>query len=72
MKPYDKTDKGILIHTLVVTAILIDSRKILVANVGDCRAVLTKNGKAIQISIDHEPSKARRSIENRGVLSQTF
>ena len=68
MKSYDKTDKAILIHTLVVTAILIDSQKLLVANVGDSRAVFSKNGKAIQLLVDHEPSKARGIIENRGGL----
>lgn len=74
MKAYDKTDKAILIHTpdlarggsTAVTAILIDSLKLLVANVGDSRAVLSKNGRAIQLSVDHEPSKERGSIENRG------
>ena len=66
MKAYDKTDNVIRIHTPAVTAILIESRKLLVANVGDSRAVLRKNGKAIQLSVDHDPSKARGSIENRG------
>ena len=72
MKAYDKTDKAIIICTHVVTTILIDSRKLLVANVGDSRAILGENGKTIYLSVDHEPSKARGSIENRGVLSQTF
>ena len=66
MKAYDKTDKAILIHTPAFTAILIDSRKLLVANVGESRAFFSKNAKAIQLSVDHEPSKARVSIENRG------
>ena len=44
----------------------------MVANVDDSRSVLSKNGKSIQILVDHEPSKARGSIRNRGVLSQTF
>ena len=66
MKAYDKTYKAILIHTPVVIAILIDSRKILFTNVGESRVVLRKNGKAIQLSVEHEPSKACGSIENRG------
>ena len=66
MKTYNKKDKSILIHTPIDTNILIDSRKLLVANVGDSRAILSKNGKAIQLSVDHEPNKARGSIENRG------
>ena len=66
MKAYDKTYKAILIHTPVVIAILIDSRKILFANVGESRVVLRKNGKAIHLLVDHDPSKACGSIENRG------
>ncbi|KAI7741303.1 hypothetical protein M8C21_011621 [Ambrosia artemisiifolia] len=73
-KAYEKTDASILSHnpdlgrggSTAVTAILIDGRKLWVANVGDSRAVLSKNGQAIQMSIDHEPSAERGSIETRG------
>ena len=47
MKAYDKIDNVILIHTPVVIAILIDSRKLSVASLGDSRAVLSKTGKAL-------------------------
>ncbi|KAE8798119.1 putative protein phosphatase 2C 62 [Hordeum vulgare] len=52
-----------------VTAILIssnDSVKLVVANIGDSRAVISKNGKAEQLSVDHEPSMERQIIEEKG------
>lgn len=38
----------------------------MVANVGDSRAVICKNGQAKQLSIDHEPTREKKSIESRG------
>ncbi|KAL4348718.1 hypothetical protein GQ457_17G005510 [Hibiscus cannabinus] len=49
-----------------VTAILINSQKLVVGNVGDSRAVICKNGVAKQLSVDHEPSKEKGMIERRG------
>ncbi|CAN0911592.1 Probable protein phosphatase 2C 28 [Linum grandiflorum] len=51
-----------------VTAILVDGKTLVVANVGDSRAVLCRNGVAKQISVDHEPEKERELVENRGGL----
>ncbi|CAH1426185.1 unnamed protein product [Lactuca virosa] len=73
-KAYERTDQAILSHnpdlgrggSTAVTAILINGRKLWVANVGDSRAVLSNKGQAIQMSIDHEPNTERGSIENRG------
>lgn len=73
-KAYDKTDKAILSHSpdlgrggsTAVTAILIDGTKLWIANVGDSRAVVSKGGEAIQLTIDHEPNTERGSIETRG------
>lgn len=73
-KAYVETDEKILEQELVlgrggstaVTAILIDGQKLVVANVGDSRAIICENGKARQLSVDHEPSKEKKSIERRG------
>ncbi|XVE50201.1 hypothetical protein DITRI_Ditri01bG0142800 [Diplodiscus trichospermus] len=57
-----------------VTAILINCEKLVIANVGDSRAVICKNGKAKQLSVDHEPStkKERERIENKGGFVSNF
>ncbi|KAF9589686.1 hypothetical protein IFM89_027214 [Coptis chinensis] len=73
-RAYRATDKEILdkaVHlgrggSTAVTAILIDGQKLVVANVGDARAVICKNGMAKQLSVDHEPSKEQQNIESRG------
>ncbi|KAG8099886.1 hypothetical protein GUJ93_ZPchr0013g33974 [Zizania palustris] len=76
-KAYQLTDKNILERaselgrggSTAVTAILISnekSMKLVVANVGDSRAVISKNGVAKQLSVDHEPNKERDSIEGKG------
>lgn len=73
-KAYERTDQAILSHSpdlgrggsTAVTAILINGQKLWVANVGDSRAVLSRRGEAIQLSVDHEPNTERGSIEDRG------
>ncbi|XP_042971979.1 probable protein phosphatase 2C 58 isoform X3 [Carya illinoinensis] len=73
-RAYRETDDDILKKTSVlgrggstaVTAILIGGEKLVVANVGDSRAVICKNGVAKQLSVDHEPSKEKMLIESRG------
>lgn len=49
-----------------VTAILVDGKKLFVANIGDSRAVICKSGTAIQLTVDHEPSIERQTIEKKG------
>lgn len=52
-----------------VTAMLVDhGSRLIVANVGDARAVLAKNGIAVQLSVDHDPGSPteRASVERRG------
>lgn len=73
-KAYERTDQAILSHnpdlgrggSTAVTAILINANELWVANVGDSRAILSKRGHAIQMTIDHEPNTERGSIEDRG------
>lgn len=79
-RAYRVTDKTILDKAVelgvggstAVTAILINCQKLVVANVGDSRAVICKNGVAKQLSVDHEPSKERSSIEDRGGFVSKF
>ncbi|KAJ9167785.1 hypothetical protein P3X46_019380 [Hevea brasiliensis] len=49
-------------------AALVIGRLLVVANAGDCRAVLCRRGKAIEMSRDHKPtcSKERKRIEASG------
>lgn len=49
-----------------VTAILINGRRLWIANVGDSRAVLSRKGQAVQMTTDHEPNTERGSIETKG------
>ncbi|GMH00154.1 hypothetical protein Nepgr_001993 [Nepenthes gracilis] len=73
-KAYEKTDQAILSHTsglarggsTAVTAILINGRRLWVANLGDSRAVLSRGGRAKQMTVDHEPNTDRGSIVNKG------
>ncbi|KAK1296519.1 putative protein phosphatase 2C 27 [Acorus calamus] len=53
--------------TTAITA-LIFGRNLVIANVGDCRAVLGKRGRAIELSRDHKPNCAteRLRIERLG------
>ncbi|KAK7313069.1 hypothetical protein VNO77_37444 [Canavalia gladiata] len=55
-----------------VTAILINCQKLVVANIGDSRAVLCKNGVAKQLSVDHEPHAESEDIKNRGGFVSNF
>ncbi|KAH7844955.1 hypothetical protein Vadar_033675 [Vaccinium darrowii] len=73
-KAYHTTDASILEQSVAlgkggstaVTAILIDKQKLVVANVGDSRAVICKKGVAKQLSVDHEPGKEKDRIESKG------
>lgn len=49
-----------------VTAILIDGQKLIVAHVGDSRAVICRNGSAKPITVNHEPEEEKELVESRG------
>ncbi|XLU73364.1 hypothetical protein S245_032417 [Arachis hypogaea] len=74
IKAYETTDQAILSHnpdlgrggSTAVTAILINNQQLWIANVGDSRAVLSRGGQAIQMTVDHEPNTERGIIENKG------
>nr|GEU56206.1 probable protein phosphatase 2C 47 [Tanacetum cinerariifolium] len=52
-----------------ITALLL-GRLLVVANVGDCRAVLSRNGRAINMSQDHRPTypPERKRVEELGAF----
>lgn len=55
-----------------VTAILIDCQKLVVANVGDSRAVVSKKGVAKQLSFDHDADAEKETIERKGGFVSNF
>lgn len=63
----DDSSLDISSGTTALTA-FISGRKMIVANAGDCRAVLGKRGRAIEMSRDHKPDYAseRTRIEKLG------
>ncbi|KAG5580170.1 hypothetical protein H5410_050797, partial [Solanum commersonii] len=73
-RAFHSTDKDILEKAFklgkgastAVTAMLINSQTLIVANVGDSRAVISKKGVAGQLSIEHEPNREREIIESEG------
>ncbi|KAL2331405.1 hypothetical protein Fmac_018986 [Flemingia macrophylla] len=79
-RAYSVTDSNILEMSgelgrggsTAVTAILINCQKLVVANIGDSRAVLCKKGVAKQLSVDHEPITEHEDIKNRGGFVSNF
>ncbi|KAL8487098.1 hypothetical protein ACS0TY_023685 [Phlomoides rotata] len=57
----DDSSLDISSGTTVLTA-FISERKMIVANAGDCRAVLGKRGRAIEMSKDHKPNYAPEKL----------
>ncbi|CAH8391470.1 unnamed protein product [Eruca vesicaria subsp. sativa] len=59
---------GTLSSGTTALAAILFGRSLVVANAGDCRAVLSRQGKAIEMSKDHKPMscKERRRIEASG------
>ncbi|KAI3981961.1 hypothetical protein MKX01_018867, partial [Papaver californicum] len=61
------TDTALASGTTALTALVI-GRSLVVANAGDCRAVLCRRGKAVEMSRDHKPIcvKEKMRIEASG------
>ncbi|OIW08245.1 hypothetical protein TanjilG_15206 [Lupinus angustifolius] len=55
-----------------VTAILVNCQLLIVANIGDSRAVICQNGVAKPLSVDHEPTTEYEDIKNRGGFVSNF
>lgn len=58
-------NQGLSSGTTAIT-VLVLGREIFVANAGDCRAVLCRKGKAIEMSRDHKPNVEKSRIEALG------
>ncbi|ONK59462.1 uncharacterized protein A4U43_C08F6670 [Asparagus officinalis] len=60
-------DSALASGTTALTALVV-GRSLVVANAGDCRAVLCRRGKAIEMSRDHKPAciRERKRIEASG------
>ena len=51
----DKNDKIAYRSGTTAIAALVTPTKLIVANIGDSRAVLSRNGQAVPLSRDHKP-----------------
>ncbi|CAN1145136.1 Probable protein phosphatase 2C 28 [Linum perenne] len=78
-RTYNITDHDILDNvagfrggSTAVTVILVDGKKLIVANVGDSRAVMCRKGVAKQLTVDHDPEAERDAVESRGGCSRAF
>ncbi|KAH7278709.1 hypothetical protein KP509_38G053300 [Ceratopteris richardii] len=71
---YVQTDLSILEETdelgtggsTAVTVIVIDNASAYVANVGDSRAVLCREGSPVQLTVDHDPLSEKAYIQRKG------
>ncbi|KAF8724320.1 hypothetical protein HU200_021349 [Digitaria exilis] len=60
--------------TTALTALIL-GRRLLVANAGDCRAVLCRKGEAVEMSKDHRPTydaERQRVIESGGYIEDGY
>ena len=57
-----------IVGSTAVVALLINQNYLSVANIGDSKAIVSEQGKPIELSIDHNPSNPREveRIEKRG------